>query len=55
MIAAQQSRELIEAITNAGGRPLYQELPSVGHADCPDHVYALDDLWEWLLLQERSK
>lgn len=54
MIPAQQSREMVEAITKAGGRPLYQEFAGVGHNDCADRVYAMNDLYEWLLLQNRS-
>jgi acetyl esterase/lipase len=54
MIPPQQSREMVAAITDAGGRPLYQELPGVGHDDCAAHVYAMDDLFEWLLTQNRS-
>jgi predicted peptidase len=55
VIPAQQSREMIEAITKAGGRPLYQEFPGVGHNDCADRVYAMNDLYEWLLMQDRSQ
>lgn len=55
MIPPRQSREMVAAITNAGGRPLYQELPGVGHNDCAAHVYALDELFEWLLAQRRSR
>jgi acetyl esterase/lipase len=54
MIPAQQSREMIAAIAKAGGRPLYQEFPGVGHNDCAERVYAMKDLYEWLLLQNRS-
>ncbi len=55
MIPPQQSRDMIEAITSAGGHPLYEELPEVGHNDCADRVYMKNDLYEWLLLQDRSK
>jgi acetyl esterase/lipase len=55
MIQPQQSREMVAAIINAGGRPLYHELPGVGHNDCAERVYAMDDLVEWLLAQNRSR
>jgi predicted esterase/thiol-disulfide isomerase/thioredoxin len=55
MIPPQQSRDMIDAIAKAGGRPLYQEFPNVGHNDCADRVYAMNDLYEWLLLQNRSR
>jgi len=55
MIPPQQSRDMVEAIAKAGGRPLYQELAGVGHNDCAERVYASPDLVEWLLLQNRSR
>jgi len=55
VIPPQQSREMVEAITKAGGRPLYHEFPAVGHNDCAECVYAMNDLYEWLLLQNRSR
>ena len=55
MIPVQQSRDMVRAVQDAGGRPLYQEFPGVGHNDCPDRAYALPDLWEWMLLQNRTR
>jgi acetyl esterase/lipase/thiol-disulfide isomerase/thioredoxin len=55
MIPPQQSRDMVAAITKAGGRPLYQELAGVGHNDCAERVYAMDDLYEWLFSQKRSR
>ena len=55
MIPPRQSRDMVAAISEAGGRPLYQELPGVGHNDCAARVYAMDDLFEWLLAQNRSR
>ena len=52
MISVERSREMIRAIKNAGGRPLYHEYPGVGH-NCWDRTYANPDLYEWLLLQKR--
>jgi predicted peptidase len=51
LIPAAASREMIRALRQAGGQPLYQEFPDVGH-HCWDRVYALPDLYEWLLLQK---
>jgi poly(3-hydroxybutyrate) depolymerase/thiol-disulfide isomerase/thioredoxin len=55
MIPPHQSREMVEAITKAGGRPLYQEFSGVGHNNCAERVYAMNDLIEWLLAQTRSR
>jgi predicted esterase len=55
MIPPQQSREMVVAITKAGGRPLYQEFPGIGHNDCAERVYAMRDLYEWLLMQNRLR
>ncbi|AGA31520.1 redoxin domain-containing protein [Singulisphaera acidiphila] len=55
MISFQQSREMVQAIKDAGGHPLYQEFPGVGHDDCTDRAYSLPDLFEWTLIQDRTK
>ncbi len=55
MISVQQSREMVQAVKEAGGRPLYQEFTGVGHNDGADHAYSLPDLYEWMLLQNRAK
>jgi thiol-disulfide isomerase/thioredoxin/dienelactone hydrolase len=55
VIPVQQSREMIRAIQNAGGRPLYQEFAGVDHDGCAERAYALPDLYEWLLLQSRAQ
>jgi predicted peptidase len=47
----QQSRFMIKALWDAGGRPLYHEYPGVGH-NCWDRAYATPDLYEWLLKQK---
>jgi poly(3-hydroxybutyrate) depolymerase/thiol-disulfide isomerase/thioredoxin len=48
------SREMVRAIKNAGGRPLYTEYSGVGHDEnCWDRVYGDPNLYEWLLLQSR--
>ncbi len=46
---------MVQAIKDSGGQPLYQEFIGVGHNDCPDRAYALPDLYEWMLLQNRTK
>jgi predicted peptidase len=46
-----QSRIMIKALGDAGGRPLYHEYPGVGH-NCWDRAYATPDLYEWLLEQK---
>src|SRR5262249_4416082 len=51
VVPAAASRKMIRALWKAGGRPLYHEFPDVGH-DCWDRVYAMPDLYEWLLLQQ---
>jgi predicted peptidase len=53
-ISPQQSREMVQAIKEAGGRPLYQEFSGVGHNEGADSAYALPDLYEWMLLQNRT-
>jgi hypothetical protein len=34
---------------------MYQEFIGVDHNHCADHAYAMPELYEWLLLQDRSK
>jgi thiol-disulfide isomerase/thioredoxin/poly(3-hydroxybutyrate) depolymerase len=55
MIPPQASRDMVQAIREAGGRPLYQELGGVDHNSCADRVYAMPDLFEWMLLQASGK
>jgi poly(3-hydroxybutyrate) depolymerase/peroxiredoxin len=55
MISFQQSREMIQAVKEAGGHPLYQEFVGVGHDDCPDRVYAMSDLFEWMLIHRTKR
>lgn len=45
-------RQMMRAITKAGGRPIYHEYPDVGH-HCFDQTYDNPDVYEWLLLQKR--
>ncbi len=55
MIPPSQSREMVRAIQEAGGKPLYQEFPGVDHNHSADHAYAIPELFEWLLLQNRAR
>jgi predicted peptidase len=45
------SRDMIEAIKNAGGNPRYTEFPNKGH-DIWDHVTATPGLLDWLFTQK---
>jgi len=54
MIPVQRSREMVEAIKYAGGQPLYQEFPGVDNNSW-DLAYSMDDLYEWMLIQNRAK
>ena len=55
VISRHQSREMVQAIEDAGGRPLYQEFVGVDHSESVDHAFAMPDLFEWMLLQNRGK
>ena len=55
VIPIQRSREMVQAIKDAGGRPLFQELSGVDHNGCVDRAYAIPDLYEWLLQQSRRR
>jgi thiol-disulfide isomerase/thioredoxin/predicted esterase len=55
VILVERSREMVRAIQDAGGKPLYQELVGIDHDGCADCVYAKSELYEWLLLQNRAK
>ena len=46
VVPVRQSRLMIKAIQDAGGRPLYHEYPGVGH-NCWDRAYATPELYEW--------
>jgi len=47
----QKTRQLIEAIKAAGGRPKYIEMSGTGHDSWP--AYRDTNLWEWLFSQSR--
>ena len=45
------SRDFIEALKKAGGKPKYTEYPGVGHNSW-DKAYETKELYEWLLMQK---
>jgi predicted peptidase len=49
-VKVQHSRDMIEAIKKAGGKPTYTEYPGVGHNSW-DKAYGTAELYEWLLKQ----
>lgn len=54
MIPARQSRDMIQAIKDAGGRPLYKEFVGVGHDESADRTYEQPELYEWILRQNTA-
>lgn len=49
-VKVERSRDMIEALKKAGGKPEYTEYPGVGHNSW-DQAYATKDLFPWLLKQ----
>ncbi len=47
-----RSREMISAISAAGGRPIYTEYPGVNH-DSWTQTYKSRYLWDWMFAQSR--
>jgi predicted peptidase len=47
-VKVEGSRDMIDAIKKAGGKPKYTEYPGVGHNSW-DKAYATDELYTWLL------
>ena len=52
-VKVQLSRDMIEAVKKAGGKPEYTEYPGVGHNSW-DKAYGTDELYEWMLKQKRK-
>lgn len=50
-VIVEKSREMIEVLKAAGGKPKYTEYPGVGHNSW-DKAYGTKELYEWLLKQE---
>ncbi|WP_164100720.1 carboxylesterase family protein [Candidatus Laterigemmans baculatus] len=51
-VPVERSREMIEAIREAGGEPKYTEYPGVGHNSW-SQTYSNDAFHEWLFAQKR--
>lgn len=52
-VPVSRSREMIEALKQAGGSPKYTEYPGVGH-DSWTQTYRNPDFYAWLFAQHRS-
>jgi predicted peptidase len=48
------TRKMLLEIKSAGGQPIYQEYPGVGH-NCWDRAYNESDLFDWLLQHSRTQ
>ena len=52
VVKPQLSRDMVDAIKKAGGKPKYTELPGVGHNSW-DAAYGSDELFTWLFKQHK--
>jgi len=52
-VPVARSREMVEAIQKAGGKPKYTEFPNVRHAAWPP-AYNNQDLWRWMFKQNKK-
>lgn len=52
-VPVQRSRDMIDALKKAGGKPKYDEYPKVGHNSW-DKAYGTDELYTWLLEQKKQ-
>jgi predicted peptidase len=52
-VAVERSRDMIAALKDAGGSPLYTEYPGVGH-DSWTQTYANEAVHQWLFAQRRT-
>jgi poly(3-hydroxybutyrate) depolymerase len=53
VIPTRHSREMVEALKKAGGKPIYTEYPNVRHNSWTS-AYAEEKLWTWLFAQKRK-
>lgn len=53
-VPVSRSRDMIEALKKAGGKPKYTEYPGVAHNSW-DPAYGTDELYEWLFAQKRGQ
>ena len=54
MISVQRTRNMIDAIRAAGGRPIYWEYAGVSHTFVRDLAYDDPQLIEWIFRQHRN-
>ena len=54
VVPTDYSRQMVEAIKQAGGSPKYTEYKGVGH-DSWSQTYASDETWDWLFQQSLAK
>jgi predicted peptidase len=52
-VKVEGSRDMIDAIKKAGGKPKYTEYPKVGHNSW-DAAYGTEELYKWLLEQKKK-
>ncbi|MFM8271964.1 MAG: alpha/beta hydrolase-fold protein [Gemmata sp.] len=52
-VKVDRSREMVEALRRAGGKPKYDEYPGVPHNSW-DKAYGTDELYKWLLEQKKK-
>jgi predicted peptidase len=51
-VSIKRTREMVEAIADAGGRPIYTEYEGVGH-DSWTHTFENRVVWDWLFAQKQ--
>ncbi len=52
-VQPRRSRDMVAALTAAGGHPKYTEYPGVGH-DAWSRTYSNPEVWDWLFAQTRK-
>ena len=52
-VKVEQSRMMIKALKDAGGKPKYTEMAFVGHNSW-DPAYAVDELYTWMFSQKKK-
>jgi predicted peptidase len=52
-VKVERSREMVDALKKAGGKPKYDEYPGVGHNSW-DKAYGTDELYKWMLEQKKK-
>jgi len=53
VVPVRGSREMVDALKKAGGKPRYDEFPGVGHGSW-SKAYDTKGLWDWLFEQKRA-